>query len=541
MKKRLLCVLVAAVLLLGVLSGCGGGSNSSDGRVTFGGDSAPAQPVGDLSEEEPADTDIDAEPPEDYQDYGPIEDPNDALGEGVYMVTRYDINNLVLNFIMYACECAANGKSYSSISALASNGQSMPISGSMSLLKVDSRMALDSDYEDNFFYDLLYKLHSLTPKGNRTIRSYNVSVETNWANFYDFHYYQNTEAVLLSNVHITINYVDANYENKNIDLYQEFMFVNETDNPGQWLILARHIRDFDRAKMLANEDGVSNNLSWVDVYTNFLGAIGNISRWNDEQGRNKFKIYDVDSDGLPELLYNGNIYRINQDNVLERCEIETDEFNPYLSSFSFWDAVRHYEIYTEKMNSGAAEILRAYQEMIPEDYELSYIMAPAGNSVSFGIDDFGSGQIMMFLDGALYQYKDGKAVKTRDFSEFEGLDGAGFWYMDDEKTVFNVINDSYDAATNVYTKKYAAIDAKNFTIIKTLTINWSGRPDPIDYRAGFINAFFDTEEINDYDAAYAQESALHQGGWGFYGQSCNAKDAYKGYIERCMNLDNPVY
>ena len=549
MKKRLLCGLVTATLLFCVLVGCGGSSNSSDGRVTFSGGSAPEPSVSDPSGEPPAGTNIDGEFPDDYQDLGmgaPIEDPDDGLGEGVYVVTRYDINNLVANFISYACECAANGKpSYWTISGLVSNGQSMPISGSLSLLKVDSRMALDSDYEDNFFYDFLFnKVGNLAPRGNRTIRSYNVSVETDWANFYDFHYYQNTEAVLLSNVHVTINYVNANNESEDIDFYQEFKFVNETDNPEQWLILARHMQNFDRAKILTNEDGTSNNLSWVEVYRNFLGAVGNISRWNKEQDRNVFDFYDVDSDGLPEVFhFNYGMFRINQDNVPEPCEIETNEFGRFYGH-PFMDAVRRYEIYTEKMNSGTAEILRAYQAIIPEDcdFDDSAIMY----SSKLVVDDFGSDQVMMFFDGALYQYKDGRVAKIHDFSEFEGLDGAGIYgySMDDGETVFYVGNSFYNAANGVYTEKMAAINAQKFTIIKTLTMNWAGKPDPV-FGEGFINAFFDTEEINDAaNARVVQEEFRFDADVGLMTlgeNTVNVKDAYRGYIERCIDLNNPVY
>lgn len=544
MKKRLLCVLLVAVLLLGALTGCGGDANSS-GAASFAGGSTPAASVGDSSEKAPEDADTDAEPPDDFQDLGigtPVEEPDDGLGEGVYVVTRYGINNLVANFVSYACECAASGKPYMGISALASNGHSMPVSGSLSLLQVDSRMALDSDYEDNYFNSLFQHLTSLAPRGNRTIRSYNVSVETDWANFYDFHYYQNTEAVLFSKVRITVNYVDANNESKDTHFYHEFQFVNETDNPEQWLILARSNRN-DKTKLLLNEDGVSNNLYWIEVYNYFLSAVGEVPTWSEEQDRPNFKFFDVDSDGLPELCYNySETYRINENNVPERCEIENDEFYA-IPSRSFMDAVRYYEIYTERMNNGTAEILRAYQEIIPEDFNFE---SNSDFAVKFAVDDFGSDQIMMFFDGALYQYKDGKAVKAFDFSEFEGLDGTYLLGMDDEKTVFHVVNSFYDAANDVTTRKWVAIDAEKFTIINTLTINCSGVwPDyAMDTQENFISAFFDGEEIDNYDTAYNREHEFFLDGWlarPLEVTVYNVKDAYKSYIQRCTDLNYPVY
>ncbi len=546
MKKRLLCVLLAAVLLLGTLTGCGGDANSS-GAASFAGGSTPAASVGDSSEKAPEEADTDAEPPDDFQDLGigtPVEEPDDGLGEGVYVVTRYDINNLVANFVSYACECAASGKPYMSISALASNGHSMPVSGSLSLLQVDSRMALDSDYEDNYFNGLLQHLTSLAPRGNRTIRSYNVSVETDWANFYDFHYYQNTEAVLFSSVRITVNYVDANNESKDTHFYHEFQFVNETDNPEQWLILARSNRN-DRTKLLLNEDGVSNNLSWVEVYNYFLCAVGGGSNWSDEQNEPKFKFFDVDSDGLPEALYGQHqqTFYINQDNVPELCEIGTDEFDA-LPPCSFMDAVRQYEIYAENMNNGTAEILHAYQEVIPEDFDFDSTIEFA---VKFAVDDFGSDQIMMFFDGALYQYKDGKAVRVFDFSEFEGMDGANLLGMNQEKTVFRIVNSFDDPANNVYTRKWVAIDAEKFTIINTLTISLSC--DWSDFvtnspEQNFISAFYGTEEIDNYAAAYSRELEFLSDGWLARSMTVtarNVKDAYKNYIQRCIELNYPVY
>ena len=555
MKKRILCLLMAAALLLGVLAGCGGGAASSD-AVT-----ATPQPQPTTGpEDEPANTDGEAEPSDAQQesdvDTPPVEEPDDGLGEGVYVVTRNDLEKIAADFVGYACECAATGKPYKDIDDLLSNGQRMPISGDMSLVKADSRMRLESNYENNHFDSFLWRMKEVTPRENFAITWYSVQANTEVANFHDFHYYENTQAELVSLMDITINYRDRNNNYGSIEFEEVFRFLNETDNPEQWLILARSGKG-DLSDIQVNEDGASNNLSWSEVYRTFLCP-------SEDLDNPIFTFLDADSDGVPEALYREvygrQMFRINQNNVPEACDIEAGRIYKELEPHCFDEAVRQYELYTEGMNNNATvEILRAYQEILPEDFDWpvdengeEYVPDDYKyHSTDLFIDDFGSGQIMMLFGDTLYQYKDGKAVKVRVLSEFEELSGDNFIFLgvNNERTMLYASNYRYNADTDIITKTWAAIDSKNFNIIKTLTVNaadsvWRDRVGYLMYSPpedAFISAFevsaSGTEEIKDYYDFYDREIGYNGR---LYYSTLNTTEAYLEYITRCVELNAPA-
>lgn len=291
MKKKILSLMLIMIIALGIV-GCGTEKEAaerveSESAMEESVDSSVAEIAEESAEEAVAETE---------------EMTEEELANKLYTVDRTQIENILVQFFCYQVECwAKDSEAAKTIDGMISCGRSMPLTEDIGLTRADSRMNVVADYKERDFSSLegyastIYSAHNRTHIKSDTPFLYNVAVEILDANFDEFRYYADTNAVLTCNINVTIG-IKANEK----DEYNfasgsgKVEFLCDAGNPSNWLICSLTKQTSNNWKLLINEDEPQDmEYHWKDIYIDEF----NRSSLNFSE----YYLVDINADSIPEI------------------------------------------------------------------------------------------------------------------------------------------------------------------------------------------------------------------------------------------------
>lgn len=315
MRKKILCVIMSAVMVVGALTGCG---KKNDFKST------EKEKVTESVTEVVAETEAATESIEEKDEYLTIDTSTICSRE------LHDFFELYLRcWIDWSFE---SGK-------LNTGGNAQPTSiknmmthtGVVGAFTPANGMRIVSEYKEDDFSGLALNnlLHFTAPFYNYQTVNYSCSVSCLESNFSSFRYKEGTDAVL--KMFVKVNYSLSAEENSNdkSDLFA-IELVNSDDNPEEWLIryispASDSLNANDREKYpdcnyvnnngaaidaqyyftadkLINEDreniDTSDMPAWKQAYIDYINGL-------DEQ-IDAYRLVDINSDNIPEIYYQYN-------------------------------------------------------------------------------------------------------------------------------------------------------------------------------------------------------------------------------------------
>lgn len=431
MRKKILCVIMSAVMVVGALTGCG---KKNDFKST------EKEKVTESVTEVVAETEAATESIEEKDEYLTIDTSTICSRE------LHDFFELYLR-----CWIDWSFKS----GKLNTGGNAQPTSiknmmthtGVVGAFTSSNGMRIVSDYKEDDFSGLSYNnlLDFTSPFSDYPTVNYSCSVSCLESNFSSFRYKEGTDAVLKMFVKVNYNLSAGGNSNDKSDLFA-IELVDSADNPKEWLI--RYISTasdsfnaierekypdcnyvnnngaaiddqyYFTADKLINEDkeivDTSNMTGWKKAYIDYFNNSSlDLSEYN-------YILEDVNSDNIPELfLYNSRIndrefYYINKNNEVKSIEftksyIRAENGCVYITGGSqgyYYDSVSQcnangdyesiFDGYNEDDLSGDTVSFRYYigdaTEVSEDEYERN--LSAYKDMKSFGEEDSNQGDVI---------------------------------------------------------------------------------------------------------------------------------------------------
>lgn len=431
MRKKILCVIMSAVMVVGALTGCG---KKNDFKST------EKEKVTESVTEVVAETEAATESIEEKDEYLTIDTSTICSRE------LHDFFELYLRcWIDWSFE---SGK-------LNTGGNAQPTSiknmmthtGVVGAFTPANGMRIVSEYKEDDFSGLALNnlLHFTAPFYNYQTVNYSCSVSCLESNFSSFRYKEGTDAVLKMFVKVNYSLSAEGNSNDKSDLFA-IELVNSDDNPEEWLIryispASDSLNANDREKYpdcnyvnnngavidaqyyftadkLINEDkeivDTSNMTGWKKAYIDYFNNSSlDLSEYN-------YILEDVNSDNIPELfLYNSRIndrefYYVNKNNEVKSIEftksyIRAENGCVYITGGSqgyYYDSVSRcnangdyesiFDGYNEEDLSGDTVSFRYYigdaTEVSEDEYERK--LSAYKDMKSFGEEDSNQGDVV---------------------------------------------------------------------------------------------------------------------------------------------------
>ncbi|MBU5473590.1 hypothetical protein [Roseburia sp. MSJ-14] len=431
MRKKILCAIMSAVMVVGALTGCG---KKNDFKNT------EKEKVTESVTEVVAETEAATESIEEKDEYLTIDTSTICSRE------LHDFFELYLRcWIDWSFE---SGK-------LNTGGNAQPTSiknmmthtGVVGAFTPANGMRIVSEYKEDDFSGLALNnlLHFTAPFYNYQTVNYSCSVSCLESNFSSFRYKEGTDAVLKMFVKVNYSLSAEGNSNDKSDLFA-IELVNSDDNPEEWLIryispASDSLNANDREKYpdcnyvnnngaaidaqyyftadkLINEDreniDTSDMPAWKQAYIDYFNNSSlDLSEYN-------YILEDVNSDNIPELfLYNSRIndrefYYINKNNEVKSIEftksyIRAENGCVYITGGSqgyYYDSVSQcnangdyesiFDGYNEEDLSGDTVSFRYYigdaTEVSEDEYERN--LSAYKDMKSFGEEDSNQGDVI---------------------------------------------------------------------------------------------------------------------------------------------------
>jgi|GEM_PF-5774365 len=431
MRKKILCVIMSAVMVVGALTGCG---KKNDYKNT------EKENITESATEAVAETEAVTESIEEKDEYLTIDTSTICSRE------LHDFFELYLR-----CWIDWSFKS----GKLNTGGNAQPTSiknmmthtGVVGAFTSSNGMRIVSDYKEDDFSGLSYNnlLDFTSPFSDYPTVNYSCSVSCLESNFSSFRYKEGTDAVLKMFVKVNYNLSAGGNSNDKSDLFA-IELVDSADNPKEWLI--RYISTasdsfnaierekypdcnyvnnngaaiddqyYFTADKLINEDkeivDTSNMTGWKKAYIDYFNNSSlDLSEYN-------YILEDVNSDNIPELfLYNSRIndrefYYVNKNNEVKSIEftksyIRAENGCVYITGGSqgyYYDSVSQcnangdyesiFDGYNEEDLSGDTVSFRYYigdaTEVSEDEYERK--LSAYKDMKSFGEEDSNQGDVI---------------------------------------------------------------------------------------------------------------------------------------------------
>lgn len=329
MRKKILCVAMTMVMIVGVLSGCG---KKNDYKNT------EKENITESATEAVANTEITTESTEKKDDLLTITTSTICSRE------LYDFFKLYIGCYV-DCFYKGNGGEPTNITNMIEKHK-----GVTGYLFTLNGMRVVSDYDDGYF-GALYQPSGIrntlmpfaTKKDKAASVSYNCNVTCVKANFSSFKYKPQTDAELKLVVKVDWS-CQGTYDHTGSDMFC-VVLVNDSDNPAEWLLKAIYdVEDRKNGEYLVKGKGIKDNIEGLAFFDTKLidedkevVDTTNISGWKkayiDYFNNSPLKLSeyayileDVNSDNIPELFLFDTVvndrefYYINKNNEVKSIE-----------------------------------------------------------------------------------------------------------------------------------------------------------------------------------------------------------------------------
>ena len=343
MKKKILCVAMTMVMIVGVLSGCGKKNdfkNTEKEKVTESATEAVTNTeiTTESATEAVTNTEITTESTEKKDDLLTITTSTICSRE------LYDFFKLYIGCYV-DCFYKGNGGEPTNITNMIEKHK-----GVTGYLFTLNGMRVVSDYDDGYF-GALYQPSGIrntlmpfaTKKDKAASVSYNCNVTCVKANFSSFKYKPQTDAELKLVVKVDWS-CQGTYDHTGSDMFC-VVLVNDSDNPAEWLLKAIYdVEDRKNGEYLVKGKGIKDNIEGLAFFDTKLidedkevVDTTNISGWkkayidyfnNSPLNLSDYKyiLEDVNSDNIPEIFLYGSsysereFYYINKNNEVKNIE-----------------------------------------------------------------------------------------------------------------------------------------------------------------------------------------------------------------------------
>lgn len=423
MKKKILCVAMTMVMIVGVLSGCG---KKNDYKNT------EKEKVTESATEAVTNTEITTESTEKKDDLLTITTSTICSRE------LYDFFKLYIGCYV-DCFYKGNGGEPTNITNMIEKHK-----GVTGYLFTLNGMRVVSDYDDGYF-GALYQPSGIrntlmpfaTKKDKAASVSYNCNVTCVKANFSSFKYKPQTDAELKLVVKVDWS-CQGTYDHTGSDMFC-VVLVNDSDNPAEWLLKAIYdVEDRKNGEYLVKGKGIKDNIEGLAFFDTKLidedkevVDTTNMSGWKkayiDYFNNSPLKLSeyayileDVNSDNIPELFLFDTVvndrefYYINKNNEVKSIEftksyIKAANGSIYITGGSvgyYYDNVSQcnangdyepiFEGYSEEDLSGDTVSFRYYigdaTEVSEDEYERK--LSVYKDMKSFGEEDSNQGDVI---------------------------------------------------------------------------------------------------------------------------------------------------
>ena len=318
MKKKILCVAMTMVMIVGVLSGCGKKNdfkNTEKEKVTESVTEAVTNTeiTTESVTETVTNTEITTESTEKKDDLLTITTSTICSRE------LYDFFKLYIGCYV-DCFYKGNGGEPTNITNMIEKHK-----GVTGYLFTLNGMRVVSDYDDGYF-GALYQPSGIrntlmpfaTKKDKAASVSYNCNVTCVKANFSSFKYKPQTDAELKLVVKVDWS-CQGTYDHTGSDMFC-VVLVNDSDNPAEWLLKAIYdVEDRKNGEYLVKGKGIKDNIEGLAFFDTKLidedkevVDTTNMSGWKkayidyinglDEQ-IDAYRLVDINSDNIPEIYY----------------------------------------------------------------------------------------------------------------------------------------------------------------------------------------------------------------------------------------------